>query len=190
MKINKEETKLEKMLINRLTDNQKKLYSFEKFKYITMKTESEVYCKNCKVYFLTSAASLVYKEHGHRGCKGKRLRSHFSKGKDKFIEDAIRKHGNKFDYSLVEYINAKIQVDIICPNHGLMPQIPDTHIRSKTGCRDCGRELAVIKATYSVIDFLNKAKKIHGNTYTYENINFKDLDTIIMITCREHGDFP
>ena len=104
----------EKMLLSRLTENQKKLYSFEKFKYVKMKTESKVFCKNCKIYFYISAEKLIYRRHGHSGCKGQRLRSHFSKGKIKFIEDAIKKHGNKFDYSLVEYYNGNTKINIIC----------------------------------------------------------------------------
>ena len=32
-----------------------------------------------------------------------------------FIQDAIKVHGNKYDYSLVNYKGSKIVVKIICP---------------------------------------------------------------------------
>lgn len=36
----------------------------------------------------------------------------------KFIEKARGIHGDKYDYSLVNYKNNKTKVDIICPAHG------------------------------------------------------------------------
>ena len=56
-----------------------------------------------------------------------------------FIEKAINKHGNKYDYSLTEYFNIKTKVNIICPIHGLFEQTPNNHLNGK-GCRNCGLE--------------------------------------------------
>ena len=36
-----------------------------------------------------------------------------------FIFRALWIHGNKYDYSLVNYINCKTPVKIICPEHGI-----------------------------------------------------------------------
>lgn len=47
-------------------------------------------------------------------------------------------HGNKYDYSKVEYINAKTKVCIICPKHGKFWQIPSKHL-SGHGCIKCNR---------------------------------------------------
>lgn len=38
--------------------------------------------------------------------------------KTKFIEKAKNKHGDKYDYSKVEYINSTTKVCIICKEHG------------------------------------------------------------------------
>lgn len=37
---------------------------------------------------------------------------------EEFIERARKIHGNKYDYSKVNYVNAKTKVCIICPIHG------------------------------------------------------------------------
>ena len=37
---------------------------------------------------------------------------------EQFIEKARKIHGDKYDYSKVEYINATTDVCIICPKHG------------------------------------------------------------------------
>lgn len=50
------------------------------------------------------------------------------RNKDKFINKAMIKFGNKFDYSKIDYKNAKTKVCIICPEHGEFWQTPDKHL--------------------------------------------------------------
>jgi hypothetical protein len=54
-----------------------------------------------------------------------------------FINKATGIHGNKYDYSLVNYVNLRTKVKIICPIHGEFEQTPDKHFR-KRGCQKCG----------------------------------------------------
>jgi len=46
------------------------------------------------------------------------------------------KHGNFYDYSLVEYTHSSKKVKIICPIHGEFEQNAGAHIRG-VGCLDC-----------------------------------------------------
>jgi very-short-patch-repair endonuclease len=55
---------------------------------------------------------------------------------DIFINESKIIHGNKYDYSLVEYINTKTKVKIICPIHGKFEQKPSNHLRGR-GCKIC-----------------------------------------------------
>jgi len=54
-----------------------------------------------------------------------------------FIEKAKEVHGDRFDYSEVDYVTNKTDVNIICPVHGSFPQKPTAHIYVKCGCPDC-----------------------------------------------------
>lgn len=54
-----------------------------------------------------------------------------------FIKRAKEIHGNKYDYSLVEYINTVTKVKIICPFHGIFEQKPNNHIKRKHKCKKC-----------------------------------------------------
>ena len=56
---------------------------------------------------------------------------------DEWIQRAKQVHGDKYDYSLTEYVNQRTNVKIICPKHGLFEQKADSHIRGN-GCRLCG----------------------------------------------------
>lgn len=58
-----------------------------------------------------------------------------------FIEKARKIHGDKYDYSKAEYINARTKTCIICPKHGEFWQIPYSHINRGCGCFKCGREI-------------------------------------------------
>lgn len=49
--------------------------------------------------------------------------------KESFIDKARKVHGNKYDYSKIEYINAKTKVCIICPKHGEFWQRPVSHLK-------------------------------------------------------------
>lgn len=66
---------------------------------------------------------------------------------EEFIEKAREVHGDKYDYSQVEYINSKTKVCIICPKHGEFWQTPQNHLAGY----DC------IKCS-----ILQKRKKVFG----------------------------
>lgn len=53
-----------------------------------------------------------------------------------FTIKATAIHGNKYDYSLVDYASANQDVVIICRNHGIFMQAPSNHLNGQ-GCPDC-----------------------------------------------------
>jgi len=53
-----------------------------------------------------------------------------------FKDRAISVHGDKYDYSEVEYKNYKSHVKIICPKHGPFYQTPKVHLIGH-GCQKC-----------------------------------------------------
>ena len=56
--------------------------------------------------------------------------------KDAFIAKARTVHNNKYDYSLVEYVNAHKKVKILCPEHGVFEQNANNHLNGQ-GCPVC-----------------------------------------------------
>lgn len=55
---------------------------------------------------------------------------------EQFIAEAKAVHGDKYDYSKVEYVNNNTKVCIICPTHGEFWQIPKSHLNGN-GCKKC-----------------------------------------------------
>lgn len=102
---------------------------------------------------------------------------------DKFIEKAKKIHGYKYDYSLVNYVNSKTKIKIICKKHGIFNQNPTEHTSQKQGCPKCA---GVGRTT---IDFINDAQEKHENKYDYSKVTFKKYDEKISIICPIHGEF-
>lgn len=104
--------------------------------------------------------------------------------KTSFIEKARKVHGDKYDYSKVEYVNTKTKVCIICPIHGEFWTTPNKHLSSKQGCAECAGNKKI-----NTEMFIEKARKIHGDKYDYSKVEYLNNQTLVTIICKEHGEF-
>jgi len=103
-----------------------------------------------------------------------------------FIEKAEKIHGSKYDYSLVEYINSKTKVKIICPEHGEFEQTPNNHYNH--GCSICSAKMEKYNQK-STNKFIIDAKKIHGSKYDYSLVDYINAHKKVKIICTVHGVF-
>jgi hypothetical protein len=111
------------------------------------------------------------------------------KSKEQFISDAKEKHGIKYDYSKVEYINSATKVCIVCPKHGEFWQRPNAHLNGR-GCSRCGRDITGQKVSHSdVKQFIKRAREIHGDKYDYSLVELKNHTKKVCIVCPTHGKF-
>lgn len=105
-----------------------------------------------------------------------------------FISKAKLVHGDKYNYSKVEYKTNKDKVCIICPIHGEFLITPNS-LLSGRGCSLCGRIKTNESKRYTKDTFIQKAKKVHGDKYDYSEIEYIDCFTPIKIVCPTHGAF-
>ena len=103
--------------------------------------------------------------------------------KEKFIDRSNEVHNNKYDYSLVDYINNKIRVKIICPIHGIFYQIPYHHYNG-CGCPICSKNRK--SDSYAIINRFNFK---HDNRYDYSLLEYVNMHTKVKIICIDHGIF-
>lgn len=109
--------------------------------------------------------------------------------KEEFIKKAKQVHGEKYDYSKVEYVNKNTRVCIICPKHGEFWMTPDAHINQAQGCKLCSREKLGKERTKPNEQWIEEVKKIHGGRYSYEKTIYRGYRRKVTITCPIHGDF-
>lgn len=113
---------------------------------------------------------------------------------EEFIARAEIKHGKKYDYSLSSYYRNNQKIKIKCPVHGLFEQI--AHIHYICGCPKCADEelanktIARNKAgTKTTEEFIEHARKLHGDRYNYGKSVYHHSHTPVTIGCSIHGDF-
>lgn len=88
-----------------------------------------------------------------------------TKTKDEFISEAILVHGDKYDYSKVEYINNLESIEIICPDHGSFKQRSSHHLNG-VGCPVCSKS----SGEQFIENFLNKNMINFKSEYKFEDL--------------------
>lgn len=127
-----------------------------------------------------------------RGCK-KCANNKLSKSKildtASFVNAAHTRHGQRYDYSQVEYIHGKIKVKIICPEHGEFYQQATSHMQGQ-GCPVCARVARGVAESASIAqEFIERAIAVHGERYDYSQTNYRNSKIKVKILCRVHGLF-
>ena len=102
---------------------------------------------------------------------------------EEFIKKAKEVHGDKYDYSKVDYVNIKTKVCIICPEHGEFTQNPYSHLKG-IGCAKCANRKKLTKS-----DVINRFREVHGDKYDYSKVEYVNTQTKVCIICPEHGEF-
>ena len=165
-------------------------YDYSKVEYINNETKVCIICPKHGEFWQTP----------HNHLKGQRcpkcsLEARINKRKkttEQFIEEAKKIHGDKYDYSKVEYINNKTKVRIICPKHGEFLMKPDNHL-SGQGCPTCWlenrKQILREKIGFTKSKFIEEAKKIHGDKYDYSKVEYINSATKVCIICPKHGEF-
>ena len=115
--------------------------------------------------------------HGCKKCGIEKVALSNTKTTEQFISEAKLIHKNKYDYSLVEYINDSTNVKIICSVHGVFEQTPNNHLTGK-GCKYCANN--IIKTTEQ---FVSEAKLIHKNKYDYSLVEYISSKIPVKIKC-------
>jgi len=108
----------------------------------------------------------------------------------KFLEKAYLKFGKKFNYSLVDYVNSQLPVEIICSMHGIFKRSPSDFLKSERGCQMCAKEFVKTKRTNKALDsFIKKSKHKFEGKFDYSLVNFVNSKTPVEIICPIHGKF-
>jgi hypothetical protein len=150
-------------------------YDYSKVNYVNTHTKVCIICPEHGEFYQTPSHHL----HG-QGCPdcARRLTN------DEFIEKSKKVHGDKYDYSKVEYIKNTVKVCIICPEHGEFWQTPISHMGGR-GCKKC----YIDRKKSSIEDFIEKSKKVHGDKYDYSKVEYDKNNVKVCIICPEHGEF-
>lgn len=149
-------------------------YDYSNVLYVNVNTKVNIICPKHGIF-----SQFPYKHlcgNGCPKCAGK------NKTTDEFLNEIIKIHGDKYDYSLVEYVNTSTKIKIICKEHGIFEQMPSKHLCGK-GCPKCAGKN---KTTDEII---SKFNNIHNNKYDYSLVQYIIARIKVDVVCKEHGIF-
>ncbi len=174
------------IFVNRLKDLYGNAYDYSCVEYVKSNVKVDIICKKHGKFSVRP--NDILRGHGCPKCGKERLKEKLSFTADDFIKKAKDIHGDKYDYSKVEYVNSETKVCIICPEHGEFWQTPHSHISGK-GCPQCGLNTRVTKRSHDKNIFIDKAVLAHGKKYDYSSVEYKNTMEKVCIICPEHGKF-
>ena len=156
-------------------------YCYSLVEYSMNKAPITIICNLHGVFSQTAAVHL--RGNGCPECGGNKKHTRGS-----FIAKAQNVHGDRYDYSYVDYMNAHVEVTIVCSEHGAFMQSPSNHFAGK-GCPDCGLLAASEVRRKTTEHFIDGARTIHGRRYDYSFVEYVASDEKVTIICSEHGPF-
>jgi hypothetical protein len=154
-------------------------FDYSKVEYINAYTEIIIGCKTCGKYFKQTPTSHMNSEIGCDWCRKKHVYT-----TDEFIEEAKKIHGDRFDYSKVDYKSATEPIIIICGVHGEFLQTPSDHKNQGSGCKKCSNVYSP-----STEEWVKWALDIWGDEYDYSKVDYKYASEKVIIICKKHGEF-
>lgn len=98
--------------------------------YVNMKNRIRVKDKDGIIYILRPQDLLLGKKPTIQSAENRNLAFEI---KAKLI------HGDLYDYSKINYKNARTKILVSCKIHGEFYANPDCHLNSKSGCHTCGK---------------------------------------------------
>lgn len=162
-------------------------YSYEKFVYTKSTDKMIVTCK------LHGDFNTTFSNHTHkckpRGCP---ICGDISRYKKKtlpaseFLRKAREVHGDRYDYSEMNYVNTFTKIKINCSIHGPFWQSPEKHSANR-GCPICAG-----RGSMDAIRFIRVSEERHNGRYDYSLITdecFHEPSCKVPIICKEHGEF-
>ena len=169
-------------------------YNYSKVIYINSKTPVVIICNVCDNEFEQMRNTHLTGDGGCKECIKINLKKKMTFTKEQFIQKAKEVHHDKYDYSLVDYIDSQTHITIICNYcNNKFQQIPNGHIQGR-GCRLCANKLNGNKMRKTKEQFILEAKKIHTDEnnnpiYDYSLVDYNTTNEKVIIICKIHGRF-
>jgi Zn ribbon nucleic-acid-binding protein len=100
-------------------------------------------------------------------------------------------HGNKFDYSMANYVNSGTKVNIKCNtcNHKWWVTPRNFVGPNKSGCPECKRLKQFGRDNKTTVAIIEEIKCRFGDKFLYDRLVYTNCKTKVTVGCRVHGYF-
>lgn len=161
-------------------------YCYDSTIYKNNKTKITISCKIHREFQQVPSSHLAGCGCPKCGIKSRSIKKRLSV--TDFISRAQQIHSKKYDYGEIDILLSKCKIKIKCPEHGVFMMEPWNHLAGQ-GCRECGINKRASKCRSSRNEFTSKANRIHKGRYSYDNVDYINARTGVLIKCETHGLF-
>lgn len=165
-------------------------YDYSKAVYLGSETPVEIICPLHGSFWQRPHNHITKKAQGCPECWKTDHPSLQPKRIEQFIKEAREIHGDKYDYSKVDYVNNKVPVIVICPEHGEFKVKPNNHLTTKSGCPVCSSS----RPEKIIYNFLTEHKIKFIHQYKLEYFEYRwdfyipDLNLVIEYNGKQHAE--
>lgn len=153
--------------IKKAKDKYGNKYDYSKVDYKNNKTKVCIICHE-KDEFGDEHGEFWQRPNDHlSGYECPKCKNEYIPTTKEWIKRAILIHGNRYDYSKVNYINPSTKVCIICPIHGEFWQTPNNHLNG-ANCPSCNSDnKSKMEENIHILLEENKIKHERQKTFTW-----------------------
>jgi hypothetical protein len=157
-------------------------YDYSKAIYIHNNIPIDIICRSHGIFQQKPVNHLT-----GRGCRscGRETQGYKCLTQQEFLQRATEIHGDRYDYSKVDYKHSKAKIEIVCPIHSksFFPT-PNCHLNG-SGCPECGNKKKSNERFITQLEFLRQCGKIHGDRYDYSKTIYGGSHIPIEIICKK-----
>jgi hypothetical protein len=165
--------------INRANEIHGSKYDYSKSKYVDNHTKIKIICPEHGVFEKTYTNHITNKQ-GCPYCSNMSLAKANTLSKETVISRFKEIHGDKYDYSMVNYRGMNTKVKILSKEHGVFEQTPQNHLRGYGHKKDSNK-------IFDYDSFVQKAKSYHSDKYDYSEFEYTGMFNKSILICKKHN---
>ena len=155
--------------------------------YVNARTKLVIKC-NIHGNLLVDPTNHIISPTGCERCSSQQTGLSQRRTQESLIRQFVIRHGDRYDYSKVDYQGDSKNIIIICKVHGEFSQRAIAHANGRN-CNDCMNEQNGINARLSTEDFIRRSNEVHNGKYDYSLVDYLTSDDDVTIICPKHGEF-
>lgn len=156
-------------------------FGYENVIYVGTHTKVEIYCKKHNLTFHQTP-----KNHKQGSkcyyCGRENQIEKAKKGIEEFTNELFKVYGYEYDFSKIDYVNTKTEIEVLCKTHGSFMRKP-CDLLNGVACKKCKLD----KSKYNNKElFIKESTKLFGDITDYSLVNEMGARNKVTLICTKH----
>jgi hypothetical protein len=162
-------------------------FDYSKTVYVNARTKLVIKC-DIHGDLLVDPTNHMISPTGCERCSSQQTGLSQRRTQGSLIAQFISQHGDRYDYSKVDYKGDKNNILIICKEHGEFWQRAIAHANGRN-CNKCMNEQVGLNSRLTRDEFIERSNQVHEGKYDYSKVEYLTIEDYVTIICPIHGGF-